>query len=61
MEGVSIYMVKDILGHANIKTIQRYAHLSPGYIENGIGKLENYLSPEKDSTDDPAMFEKVAI
>ena len=61
MEGVSLYAVKEILGHADIKTTQRYAHLSPGYLENEIGKLDNSLASEKISTDDPATFEKVAV
>jgi len=61
MEGVSLYAVKEILGHADIKTTQRYAHLSPGYLENEIGKLDNYLASEKCSSDDLEALEKVAV
>jgi integrase len=61
MEGVSLYAVKEILGHADIKTTQRYAHLSPGYLEREIGKLDSYLIPEEDSINDSPSFEKVAI
>ena len=61
MEGVSLYAVKEILGHADIKTTQRYAHLSPGYMENEIGKLDNYLVSEKDSINDSSTLERAAI
>jgi len=29
MEGVSLYVVKDLLGHSSIAVTERYAHLSP--------------------------------
>ena len=61
MEGVSLSAVKEILGHADIKTTQRYAHLSPGYLENEIGKLDTYLASEETLIDDSAALEKVAI
>ena len=61
MEGVSLYAVKEILGHSDIKTTQRYAHLSPGYLENEIGKLDNYLLSENDSINDSSALERVAI
>lgn len=37
--GVSLYVVKDLLGHASIKTTERYAHLTPINLEDAIGKL----------------------
>ena len=40
--------MQKILGHSNIRTTQRYAHLSPGYLEKEIGVIDNFLSPEKE-------------
>ena len=55
-DGEALYAVKEILGHSDIKTTQRYAHLSQGYLENEIGKLDTYLATEKISTDDSATL-----
>lgn len=43
MESLSLYAVEEILGHADIKTTQRDAHLSPEYMGKEIGKLGNCL------------------
>jgi len=29
MDGVSLYVVKDLLGHSSVTVTERYAHLSP--------------------------------
>ena len=36
MDGVDLYAVKEILGHQDIHTTMRYAHLSPGYLQDAI-------------------------
>ena len=47
--GASLYAVQKILGHSSIRTTQRYAHLSPGYLESEIGKIDDFLSPETEA------------
>ena len=36
MDGVDLYAVKEILGHQDIHTTMRYAHLSPEYLQDAI-------------------------
>ena len=38
MSGVDLYTVKEILGHQDIQTTMRYAHLSPGYLLDAINR-----------------------
>ena len=42
MKGVSIYEVKELLGHQDIKTTMIYAHLSPTTLRSAIDKLESF-------------------
>lgn len=39
MAGVPLYEVRDILGHASIKSTERYAHLAPENLVGAISKL----------------------
>ena len=39
--GVDLYKVSKLLGHTNIKTTQRYAHLADSDLEDAISVLEN--------------------
>ncbi|WP_269435476.1 tyrosine-type recombinase/integrase [Burkholderia savannae] len=39
MEGVSLYVVKDLLGHSSITVTERYAHLSPDHGRAAVQKL----------------------
>jgi integrase len=41
MQGESIYVVKDLLGHASVTQTERYAHLAPG---QGRGAVQRLLS-----------------
>ena len=41
MAGVNLYEVRDILGHASIKSTERYAHLAPENLVGAIGKLSS--------------------
>ena len=38
MAGVDLYAVKEILGHRDIGTTARYAHLSPGFLQEAINR-----------------------
>lgn len=38
MAGLDVVAVKDFLGHADIQTTMRYAHLAPNHIREGINK-----------------------
>ena len=37
--GVAIQVVKDLLGHQDITTMMRYAHLSPADLRDAVEKL----------------------
>jgi hypothetical protein len=38
MAGVDLYAVKEILRHQNIATTMRYAHLSPGFLQEAVNR-----------------------
>lgn len=40
-KGVSLYEVRDILGHSSIKLTERYAHLAPENLSGAIAKLKS--------------------
>ncbi len=62
MKGVDLYTVQKLLGHTSITTTQRYAHLAPGYLEREIGKIDDYIATENESSEESIMeIDKVAI
>ncbi|MBI4530992.1 MAG: tyrosine-type recombinase/integrase [Candidatus Latescibacteria bacterium] len=40
MRGVDLVTVKELLGHADIQTTMRYAHLSPEHKKSAVAKLD---------------------
>jgi integrase len=40
INGVDLYRVKELLGHASIEMTQRYAHLSPAVLADAVAALE---------------------
>ena len=40
MEGVNVYFVKELLGHASIETTGRYAHLAPENVRQAVSVLD---------------------
>ena len=40
MQGADLYTVGQVLGHRTPRMTQRYAHLSPQYMANAMGKLD---------------------
>ncbi len=39
-DGVSIYAVKELLGHSDVKTTQVYSHLQPEQLHNEVNRLQ---------------------
>jgi integrase len=40
MRGVGLMAVKELLGHASLTMTMRYAHLSPGHLQEAVGVLD---------------------
>ena len=38
MAGVDLVSVKEILGHRDIETTMRYAHLAPGHLRDAVNR-----------------------
>jgi integrase len=46
MAGVPIFTLSQWLGHSNVQTTMRYAHLAPDHNKVELAKVETYLKPE---------------
>jgi integrase len=47
MNGATLIEIKEILGHADIKTTLRSAHLSPGHLRGAVARLEGLTTPQQ--------------
>jgi len=45
--GTSIYEVKELLGHSDIRLTERYAHLNDGALKNAVNGLEAIKEPKQ--------------
>jgi len=45
MQGIDLRTVQQIMGHRDIQTTMRYAHLSPEYVHEAIGRLDSVWTP----------------
>jgi len=50
MAGVSLAVLKDLLGHKSIKMTMRYAHLAPGHKQKAVEIMGNILKQSTDKT-----------
>ena len=41
MQGVDLRTVQQVMGHKDIKMTMRYSHLSPEYVQEAMGRLDN--------------------
>ncbi|MEE8160723.1 MAG: tyrosine-type recombinase/integrase, partial [Acidobacteriota bacterium] len=48
MNGTSIQVVSELLGHSNLKMTQRYAHLAPDYKSRAVGVLDEVFKQKPD-------------
>ena len=58
MRGGSLYDLQQLLGHADIKTTARYAHLSPQHLRAGMVRMEGLTSAHESAQS--AKIEPVA-
>ena len=45
MNGVDLNTVRELLRHKSLKMTLRYAHLSPGFKQAAIERLDTYWTP----------------
>ena len=43
-DGTSVYMIKDLLGHSDVKTTQIYSHLQPESLHSEVNKISILLN-----------------
>jgi len=50
MAGVDLLSICKLLGHQTLTMTMRYAHFSPGYLAQAVGKLVGFGTDTKTST-----------
>ena len=51
--GVTLPELKDLLGHATLAMVMRYAHLAPEHLRSAVSRLDDALAPSR-SGENPA-------
>ena len=46
---MSLYELKELLGHSSLTMVKRYAHLAPEHLRSAAAALDNVLTPIRDS------------
>lgn len=49
MEGISLYDVKELLGHASLTTTERYAHLTPDRNKKAAATMDKVFQKKADT------------
>lgn len=47
MKGADIHTVAQLLGHKDLRMAARYQHLSPAFLADAVGRLDEVFGPEK--------------
>ena len=54
--GMTLYDVKEILGHSNIRTTERYAHLSNSRLRQAAGAVSTFYENQDWIGDEPELI-----
>ncbi len=60
MAGVDLVAVKEILGHRDIQTTMRYAHLSPGHLREAVNKGSLFGTGSKTGSEDSSLSQGIS-
>jgi hypothetical protein len=52
MAGVDLFSVKEFLGHRDIQTTMRYAHLAPGHLQDAVNRGSLFQTVTKSVTNE---------
>ena len=51
LHGTSLYEIKELMGHSDIKMTERYAHLMPSVKRNAVNKIAEAFNNQRDKSD----------
>ena len=54
IDGVPLYTIKELMGHASIRMTERYAHLCPDLHRSAVDRISHFVSSLSDESE-PAM------